>query len=162
MSAVNQVWPCKRSIWSEVTRWQLQTFVNLLFNCQPLSIPPHTSLILPVCLCLTVSQQQREQPACRKLYHQTCSPCSAFPSSDGQSGNEARKSDGCDEEGRRKRRNESYSISFSKPGWGSASLAIRGNLFKGERLLTICLPMREQRQGRQSFLPPLQQRQREK
>ena len=50
MSAVNQVWPCKRSIWSEVTRWQLQTFVNLLFNCQPLSIPP----IHPwSCLCVS-------------------------------------------------------------------------------------------------------------
>lgn len=144
MSAVNQVWPCKRTTWLDKRQWQLKTFVNLLFNCQPSSIFPNIpdpvcAVSLPACQS-TPLWEDSVQPAVPSNH--TSNPLTLLCPLKWQWG----ESDGCDEESRRKRKKGRVSAPVLSVGGGSACLAIRGSLFKGEKLLTICLPMREQRQ----------------
>lgn len=145
----------KRTIWSEVMKCGYRHLSTKR---------PSISLIQSVSLCLTVNQHRCEQPACRQLNNQTLhQTCSALPSGDRRKWQQGERAmDAKKKVVERERTKESALalLSLGEGGWGSACLAIK-YLFKGERLLTICLPMREQRQ---SFLPPLlflQQRQRE-
>lgn len=137
---------------------------------QPASISPNTPILSVLSLRLPVSQHQCEQSAFRQLYHQTlcqtCSPCSALPSSD-RSSNKARAKGGKREKDAVKRESKtekeerkSFSLRRTQAETqggrgagrrGSACTAIRGNLFKGVRLLTMWLLITKQRQGDNLF-----------
>lgn len=116
MSAVNQVWPCKRTTWLDKRQWQLKTFVNLLFNCQPSSIFPNIpdpvcAVSLPACQS-TPLWEDSVQPAVPSNH--TSNPLTLLCPLKWQWG----ESDGCDEESRRTRKKGRVSAPVLSVGGG--------------------------------------------
>lgn len=115
------------------------------------SLPPflETLLIQSASACQSALLCRASMPAAEQSnLTQTCPPCSALPYGDSSA------TDIVEGEREKKKTREEISalalLSLGGVRGGAASLAIK-YLFKGERLLTICLPMRGQRQGGDLF-----------
>lgn len=145
-------WPPKKDPYM----WNFARDICQPVTCQPTFLHFQRHLWSTVSLSAWLSVNLCEQPACRQLNNQTShQTCSALTSGRaavrGEGGNRAMEPWMQEKVVERERTGR---VSVLAPlgegggglGGGSACLAIK-NLFKGERLHTICLPKRERRQG---------------
>lgn len=136
--------------------WNFALDICQPVTCQPTFLHFRRHLWSTASLPAWLSVNLCEQPACRQLNNQTShQTCSALPSGRtavrGEGGNKAMEPWMQEKVVERERTGRvSVLAPLGEGGWrvgrGSACLAIK-NLFKGERLHTICLPKRERRQG---------------